>query len=152
MSYFERRSLLGILHTIVVTVLFYVLYLGPKLIGQTVVDFKAWGLAFVIYLGIIIVTRILLIIVHTMIEGVIVYGKNKDTYKSFYREDERFKQIDLKASQAIGSMISLGFLASMIMLAFGIGIVNLFYVMFGAIVLAGLLTDILIIYYHQRGI
>ncbi|WP_162146851.1 hypothetical protein [Acholeplasma granularum] len=152
MSYFERRSLFGVIHTIVATILFYILYLSPKLIGQTEVDLKSWGLAFITYLGILIATRILVIIIHTIIEGIIVYGKDKESYASFYKEDERYKKIDIKASNAIGSSISIGFLTAMIMLAFGSPILHLFYVMFAAIIIAGILTDLLIIYYHQRGI
>ena len=47
MVYFERRALLGIVHTMIVAILFYFLYLQPNLVGNTVVDVKAWSLALV---------------------------------------------------------------------------------------------------------
>lgn len=71
MVYFERRALLGIVHTMIVAVLFYFLYLQPNLVGNTVVDVKAWSLALLLYLAFSIGTRILLDIIHSIIHGML---------------------------------------------------------------------------------
>jgi len=146
MGFVERRSLLGILTTLVVSVSFFFTWIKPNLIDASVTDMREWSIALLVYLAILIVIRLIVTVLHAFIEGMVVDRKDEE---ESLKEDERLKQIDLKASRHIGSSIAIGFLVSLILLAGGAGVAYLFYVMFASIILAGVVTDALIIYYHQ---
>lgn len=160
MSYTQRRSIIGFILTLILLPLFYFIYMKDKLPLDLngPIDYKAWVWSFIIFFIILIVVRILLTILQFIIEFIAYVIKNKDKDKevietnlrSHFIEDERYKLVDMKASRHIGSIMTFGFILSMILIVSGIGPAILFYVMYLSMGISGLVLDALIIYYEAR--
>lgn len=162
MSYTERRSLIGLILTLLITPLFYVFYIKTNVSADLndSIDFVGWAWAFIWFFGILIVTRIILTIVQVIVES-IVYGiKNhqKDNefvekeLKNRFIEDERYKIIDLRVTKHMGTILTIGFMLGMILIVGGMSPSILFYLMYVAFAVSGMTADLLAIFYERRGL
>ena len=109
-------------------------------------DFRAWGVIFLIFMGISIAVRIIIYIVFYTINALVTHDDSKPV------EDERIKLIKLIGIRNSHYAFSGGFVLSIIGLALGMQL----YWIFIIFVISGLLSEIIDnvtqVYFHRKGI
>ena len=147
MSYQEKRIIVNILSTLLITImyLFYVFESYPEVGTTTDELLKFWAIAFLILIPVSIVSRIIIHILFSI--GNTVANKEKEVPM-----DERDRIIELKSSRngnyifGGGLILSIGALA----LDYSVG------VMFVSLIISGMLAMIFEgvcqLYFHRKGI
>lgn len=102
------------------------------------------GQAILILTGAIVVAGILGQIILAIVRA--IFGADLES-----REDERDRQIEMRAMNLAFTLLGLGFLGSMILLALGRESFLVFHLITYAMVLAGLGADLYRIWLHRRG-
>jgi len=148
MDFQEKKSILNILSTIVVLGIYYwtVFERFNAQLMSTEEQLQFWSKAILIAIPISIVTKIVM----TIIYAIGNYVVTKQQTPCF--EDERDKLIELKATRNSYFIFGMGFLASLIVLAFGYPLKY----MFISFILAGIGSEIFDnlsrLYYHRNGV
>ena len=148
MSYREKESILNIFSGIVITVIFAWIVYQRHLAGKfdLTEDFSKWGVIFLIFIGVSIVSRIIIYIIFHIINAI---ATREDDIPV---EDERDQLIKLKATRNSHYIFSGGFVLSIIGLALGMPV----YWIFIAFVISGLLSEIVEngsqLYYYRKGV
>ena len=158
MSYIERRSILGMISSTLFVCLFFIFYINKAIpfdLNPSTIDFVSWGRIYLFFFLYIIVQRVLVLLVHFAIEILILSRKEKltkDTLRSEFGEDERYGAIDRKASLKIGSILTTGFMVSMLLLAIGFSPSLLFYIMYLSFAFTGIFIEFCIFRSYKKGL
>lgn len=134
MSYHEKRAIINMFSSLLITAGYsaylYVRYLaGSK---AFINDPRFWAIAFLVFIPVSIIANILITIIFTIHYRM----TTKEEEPSF--SDERDKLIELKGTRNALYVFSVGVILSMVALALGMPL----YVMFIAIIYAGLLSSV----------
>lgn len=148
MSYHEKQSIVNILSGIIITTVFALIVYQKHVQGilDLTRDYSSWGVAFLIFMGVSIVARIVIYIIFHIINAIATREEDIPV------TDEREKLIKLKASRNGHYAFTLSFVIAIILLAMG----KPPYLMFIIFVASGLATEIVDncsrIYYHRKGV
>jgi VanZ family protein len=148
MSYQEKRSLVGIISTLLILG-FYSLYVFNRyhdIIVNTPNDFKFWGKTFIILIPVQIVAQIIVQIIFTIINKIVT---NEDLPTI---TDERDKLIQLKATRISHATFLIGFLLAMASQAFGMQPWVMFITLVGSGFVAATADEIAKIYLYRKGV
>jgi len=149
MSYQVKENIINIFSGLLISSIYAVIIYQRHMEGRfdLTEDFKAWGVIFLIFMGVSIVARIILYIVFHIISA-IATQKEPDIPVS----DERDKLITLKATRNSHHAFSISIALAFVLLAFGMPVYGIFI----AFLVGGLLSEIIDngsqIYYRSKGI
>ncbi len=148
MSYQERRAVVGILGTVLISG-GYLAYMLPR---QPVADayspeiFRFWGTFFLILIGVSIIVRILITIVFSILNAIAT--RERDTGLT----DERDKLIELKASRNGFYMFVAGFVLAMIAVVMDMPPSTMFMILMIGGVASELVSDMSEFWFYRWGI
>jgi len=148
MTYQERQNIVNIISGLLITAIYAWIVYQRQVQGSIDLteDYSKWGIVFLIFIGVSIVTRIIILIIFHIINAI---ATREDDVPA---EDERDKLVKLKATRNSYYVFSGGFVISIIGLALGMPI----YWLFIAFVITGLVSEIIDngsqIYYYRKGI
>ncbi len=148
MSYQVKQNIVNILSGVLITAFYALIVIQRHQEGQFNLkeDFDAWGVIFLIYIGVSIVARIIIQIVFHIINAIATREEEVPV------TDERDKLISLKATRNSYYVFSSGFVLAVMSLAIGMPVYGIFI----AFVATGLLAEIIDnssqIYYYRKGI
>jgi hypothetical protein len=146
MYYQEKISIMSLIGNILVSGLYFIyVYLNYDLQTKTM-DFKFWASIILIFVLIQIITRI---IIH-IISAIII--KITDNEEIPTTSDEMDKLIELKSTRNSSGVLGIGVLLSMGLLLFGMQLVVMFYVILSSMFLAGVVSDISMLYFYRKGV
>lgn len=148
MSYHEKRAIVNIISSVLITAA-YSVYLFQRYLaggGEFINDPHFWGVAFLIFIPVSIVANIII----TIVFAIYYWITAREETPSF--SDERDKLIELKGARNAMYTFSIGVVLSMASLAINMPL----YVMFITIIYSGLLSsvidDITQFYLYRRGV
>lgn len=148
MSIQEKKAVFNL----ITTILFmggYVLYTfgihGSTNIPQ-IHDPSFWGEFMLIMMGVTIVLKIVSYIIFYMI----ISQVHKDEDPEF--EDDYDKQIEMRSDRNSHHLFMLGFIGSLIPLAMGYSISNMFITLLSAGLISSIVSDLSKLYYYNKGI
>jgi hypothetical protein len=147
MSYHEKRAIVNMFSSVLVTAIYsvylYIRYLAGG--GEFINDPRFWGKAFLIFIPVSIVANIIISIIFTIHYRI----TTKEEEPSF--SDERDKLIELKGIRNALYVFSIGVVLAMVTLVLEMPI----YVMFITIIYSGLLSSVIDeftqFYLYRRG-
>ena len=148
MSYHEKENIVNIFSGIVVAAILWSAVYQRHLDGRfdLTEDFKAWGIAFLVFIGISIVARIIIYIIFHIINAI---ATREDKIPV---EDEMIKLIKLKGIRNSHYVFSSGFVLSIVGLAVGMQVFWIFVIF----IVSGLLSEIMDnatqLYFHRKGV
>jgi hypothetical protein len=148
MTYQEKQNIVNISSGVLITGIYAWIIYQRHVQGRfdLTEDFSKWGIIFLIFIAVSVVARIIIQIIFHIINAIAT--SEEDVPK----EDERDKLVKLKAIRNSYYAFTGGFVISVVALALGMPV----YGMFIALVLSGLLAEILDngsqIYYYRKGI
>lgn len=148
MTYQEKKSIVNMISGLLITAIYALIVYQRHQQGQfdLTQDFKAWGIVFLIFVGISIVARIIIYIIFHIINTIATREVDIPI------TDERDRLIELKATRNSYIAYMVSFLTAMVLLALGMPVFGLFI----CLVCGGLLSEIIEnsskIYYHRKGI
>jgi uncharacterized membrane protein len=148
MSYQERRAVVGILGTVLISG-GYLAYMLPR---QPIADayspeiFRFWGTFFLILIGVSIIVRILITIVFSILNAIAT--RERDTGLT----DERDKLIELKASRNGFYMFVAGFVLAMIAVVMDMPPSTMFMILMIGGVASELVSDMSEFWFYRWGI
>jgi hypothetical protein len=147
MSYREKENIVNIVSGLLITIVFGWIVYQRHLAGRfdLTEDFSKWGVLFLIFIVISVVTRIIIYIIFHIINYIATREEEIPV------EDERDKLIKLKATRNSHYVFSSGFVLSIVGLSLGMPV----YAIFIAFIISGLLSEIVDngsqIYYYRKG-
>ncbi len=148
MSYHEKENIVNIISGIVVAAILGWAVYQRHLNGSfdLTEDFRAWGIIFLVFMGISVVARIIIYIIFHIINAIATREEKIPI------EDERIKLIKLKGIRNSHYAWSSGFVLSIVGLAMGMQVFWIFVIF----VISGLASEIIDnvtqIYFHRKGI
>lgn len=148
MSFQEKENIVNIFCAILTSIILGWVVYQRHLEGSfdLTQDFRAWGIIFLVFMGISIVVRIIIYIIFYSINAIATREEDVPV------EDERAKLIKLIGIRNSHYAFSSGFVLSIIGLALGMQL-HWIFVMF---VVSGLLSEVIDnatqIYFHRKGI
>ena len=148
MTYQEKQNIVNIFSGMLVTAIYGWMVYQRHLQGRfdLAEDFSKWGVIFLIFIGVSIVTRIIIQIIFHILNAIATREQEVPT------EDERDKLVKLKATRNSYYVFTSGFVLSVMALAIGMPVHG----MFIAFVAFGLIAEIIDngsqIYYYRKGI
>lgn len=147
MSYHEKRAVISMISSVLITLIYSVYLFQRYLAGndELLFDLRFWGSAFLIFILVSIVAKIIITIVFTIHYRLTM----KEEEPSF--SDERDQIIELKATRNASYAFSIGVVLSMASLVINMPL----YIMFTLLVYSGLLSsvvdDLTQFYLYRRG-
>lgn len=148
MSYQERQNIVNMISGVLITTIYAWIIYQKQLEGSIDLtkDFSTWGIVFLIFIGVSVVARIIIMIIFHIINAIATREEDVPA------EDERDKLIKLKSTRNSYYVFTSGFTMSIIALALGMPVYWLFIVF----VITGLISEIVDnssqIYYYRKGI
>jgi hypothetical protein len=148
MSYQERRAIVSILSSILISALYtaYMLQRYPDVGPYSPEVFRYWGSFFLILIPVSIVARIIIAIAFAIINAIATRETDPD------KTDERDKLIESKATQNAGYIFILGFLLAMGSQAFGMPPAVMFAIFMGSGLLTDIVSEALQFHYYRSGV
>jgi len=149
MSYQVKENIINIFSGLLISAIYALIIYQRHMDGQfdLTENYKAWGIIFLIFMGVSIVARIVIYIIFHIINA-IATQKEQDIPVT----DERDKLITLKATRNSHHAFSISIAIAFVLLAFGMPIYGIFI----AFMVGGLLSEIIDngsqIYYRNKGI
>ena len=121
---------------------------------------KSWALAMLIFIGIGVILAIVIeIFFHIALSIVVSVKENEGDSKKVERvikssmlEDERDKLIGLKSARLGYVCAGAGFIAALVLLAFGVQAVAALHTIFASFAAGSLAEGIMGVYYHEKGV
>lgn len=147
MHYHEKQNYVNIFSGILITALFALIVYQKHATGAIDItgDYRTWGILMLIFVGISIVTRVVIQIFFHIINAILTREENVP------RKDERDKMIGLKSVRNAYYALSGIMVLTILLLAVGMPV----YGVFIAFVLAGLFTELIEnisqIWYYRKG-
>jgi uncharacterized membrane protein len=148
MSYQERRAIVALLGSIVITAVYSAVMFQrypPEADAYSPDIFRFWGSFFVILIPVSIVAKIIIAIVFVMINTVATREMESDI------TDERDRLIEMKAGRNSLYTFALGFILAMAALAVGQPPTTMFILLFVAGLLSDVVSELSLIYFYRRG-
>jgi len=123
-------------------------------------DLKSWAVVLLVYIGICIVVGIIIQIVFNIVFSIGISVKEADCdkkkagriLKSLILEDERYKLINLKSSNAAYICDGVGFVIGLIALAAGAPTVFMLHIMVAAFAAGAIIKGCMTAYLNERGV
>ncbi len=148
MTYQEKQNVVNIFSALLITVVYAFMVLQRHQQGQfdLTQDFNKWGVLFLIFIGVSVAARIVILIIFHIINAIATREEKVP------EEDERDKLVKLKATRNSYYAFTSGFVVSVIGLALGMPV----HWIFIAFVCFGLVAEIIEngsqIYYYRKGV
>jgi hypothetical protein len=148
MSYQEKQNIVNIFSGLLISIVYGLIVYQRHLEGRfdLTEDFDKWGIIFLIFIGVSIVARIIIMILFTILNVIATQDEN------IPKEDERDKLVKLKGTRNTYYVTITGFGAAIVGLALGMPV----YWMFIAFVITGLIAEIVDnssqMYYYRKGL
>lgn len=148
MTYEERRSIVSILGTILINVVFAAVMLPrlPETGAYSPEMFKFWGSYMLLLIPATVIGKIIIHIVFVIISTTTGGDYDDDLV------DEREQLIKLKASQIAQVLFALGFMLAMVSLVIEQPPMIMFLIFLGAGILTDAVSNLAELYYYRRGI
>lgn len=148
MSYQERRSLVSLIGTFVLSAGYFVFISGQaQAAGPSVAgDLQFWASAILLLIPVYIVFQIILIILF-VIANTIATGRDEDSIT-----DEFSRAVDLKSARNFYHTFMAGFVLSLLVAALGQPLATMFTVLLFAIFAASAVIYGSELYYYRRGV
>lgn len=157
MNYKSKQHLTEALTTAALSIGYVVFALGSK--SPNADNLQAWGITILVFIGIMMVVNIFIqIIFHFLYSAVVAVEANKKQeehlveriIKSSLQQDERDREINHRAAYVASICISIGFILSMAILAFGGQAVMSLHVLLAAFVLSSLVHSVMNIMEYEK--
>jgi hypothetical protein len=148
MTYQEKQNVVNIVSGLLITAVYALIVFQKHQQGvfDLTRDFNKWGLLFLIFIGVSVAARIVILIIFHIINAIATREEKVP------EEDERDKLVKLKALRNSYYAFTSGFVLSVIGLALGMPV----HWIFIAFVVVGLIAEILEnssqIYYYRKGV
>lgn len=148
MSYHERRSMVNIISTILITAIYsaYMFQSYPEGDAYAKAIFRFWGEFLLILIPVSIVARILIHIGFSILNTIATNEAEPDIV------DERDKLIELKATRNSLYIFTLGFLLAMGSLVMDRPPAAMFTILIFAGVLSDIVSEVSQLYFYRRGV
>lgn len=148
MSYQERKSAVSLFATILASALYYWIvarYFGERM-ADPAPDLRFWGAFIVCYLPAAVIVKVVVQVVHIVLEAAITQREHSDL------TDELGALVELKAVQNFNYIFFAGFFLTMIGLMLGMAATTMFLCFYLSMVIAGCFLDISQLWYYRRGV
>lgn len=147
MSYQERRAIVSLISTVVITAAYsaYMLERYPEADAYAPEVFRFWGTYFLILIPVAIIARIVITIIFSIINTVATREGEPDVI------DERDKLIELRATRNSLYVFSVGIVLAMAALAADQPPALMFVILIVAGVVAEMVSEISQFYFYRRG-
>ncbi len=145
MNYPERKSLVSLFSTVLITGVYILYVLHTYDLSMLKTDLSIWGRITVMFVIVSIAAKIVITIIFSILSK-LTRGEEEPSFA-----DERDKLIEMKSDRAAHFIFSGGFLVSMILLWAGLGAHLTFLVILSAGFLGDLVSSILSFRYYHRG-
>ncbi len=148
MSYQEKENIVNIFSGLVITAIYALIVYQRHLDGRIDLtgDYRNWGLVFLIFIGVSILSRIIIYIIFHIINAIATREEKIPV------SDERDKLIKLKSLRNSHHTFSIGMVLSFVILAIGMPVYGIFiaFAVFG--VISEIVDNTSQIYYSRKGI
>jgi hypothetical protein len=148
MSYQEKENIVNIFSGLLITAVYALIIYQRHLAGTIDLtgDYRSWGIVFLIFIGVSIISRIIIYIIFHIINAI----ATRET--GIPVSDERDKLIKLKSLRNSHHTFSVGFILIFVALALGMPVYSIFiiFVIFG--VLSEIVDNASQIYYSRKGV
>lgn len=147
MSYQERRIIVNLVSSVMITTLYtvYMLQRYPEASAYSVEVFHFWGSFFMILIVVSIVAKILIAIVFAIVNAIATKEEEPPI------TDERDKLIELKANKNALYVFTFGFLLAMASLVFNMPPTVMFTMLIGAGIASEIASDVSQFIFYRRG-
>jgi len=147
MSYQEKNSIISLFSSLLIFGLYclWVFQINPDNSGTIEGTLRYWGLVIVLMLPVQIIPRIIIQMIFTIIN----WAVKKEDPPSF--SDELDKIINLKATRNSFYGFCIVFFIAMGLLALGLTVQAMFYIMFFGFMACGIIAEISELVYYRRG-
>lgn len=148
MSYQERRAIVNLLSSVVITAIYTAVMIEryPQGDAYSPEVFRFWGAFFLILIGVTIVSRIVIIIAFVILNAVITRVEESDMM------DERDQLIELKASRNALYVFSIGVVLAMGVLVLEQPPAAMFVILILAGVVSEMVSELSQFFYYRRGV
>jgi hypothetical protein len=148
MTYQEKQNIVNIFSGLLITAIYAVIVFQRHQQGQfdLTEDFSKWGVIFLIYIGVSVAARIIILIVFHIINAIATREEEIPV------EDERDKLVKLKAIRNSHYAFSGGFVVSVMGLAVGMPVHWIFIAFVGFGLISEIIDNSSQIYYYRKGI
>jgi nucleoside recognition membrane protein YjiH len=148
MSYEERRSIVSLISTILINLVYAVVMLPrfPEVDAYSPEVFKFWASYVLILIPVTVIAKIIIHIVFVIMSAVTTGEYDEEMV------DERERLIKLKSAQIAQYLFALGFMLAMVMLVIEQPPTIMFVVLIGAGILTDAASDLTELYYYRRGV
>lgn len=148
MSYQERHSIVNLISTIAITVLYsaYMLQRYPQADPYSPEIFRYWGSFFLVLIPVSIIARIIIEIIFTILNTIATREEVPPI------TDERDRFIALKSTRNALYTFTAGFLIAMVALVMDNPPATMFIILIGAGVASTVVDDLSQVYFYRRGV
>lgn len=148
MSYQEKQNIVNIFSGLLITITYALIVYQRHLQGRfdLTEDFSKWGVIFLVFIGVSIVARIIILIVFHIINAIATREEKTPV------EDERDKLVKLKATRNSYYAFTSGFILSVMGLALGMPVYGIFIAFVGFGLIAEIIDNSSQIYYYRKGV
>ena len=148
MSYQEKQNIVNIFSGLLITIIYAIIVYQRHLEGRfdLTADFDKWGVLFLVFIGVSVVARIIILIIFHIINAIAT--RKEDVPE----EDERDKLVKLKAIRNSYYAFASGFVLSVIGLAVGMPVYGIFIAFVGFGLIAEIIDNASQIYYYRKGV
>lgn len=147
MSYQERRSIVSLISTVLIIVIYSAYMIGryPESGAYSPEVFRFWGAYFLILIPVTIVAKIAIYIVFSIISVITTRDEEPDIV------DERDRLIELKANTKSLYVVGIGLMVAMVALVADMPPAAMFVIFVCAGVVAEMVSEITQFYLYRRG-
>jgi len=148
MSYQEKQNIVNIFSGLLITIVYALIVYQRHMQGRfdLTEDFSKWGVIFLVFIGVSILARIIILIVFHIINAIATREEKTPV------EDERDKLVKLKATRNSYYAFTSGFVLSVMGLAIGMPVYGIFIAFVGFGLIAEIIDNGSQIYYYRKGI
>lgn len=149
MSYQEKKNVLNIFSTLLISGIYFFWYVWgsrPEETASTDELLRFWATSMLVLIPVSIVAKIIVHIFFAIGNAVATQEKEHDVPR-----DERDKAIELKANQVSTYVFGAGFILAMAAIAYGMSVTAMFIIFICGGVFSEVLGNITQIYYYRRG-
>ena len=157
MSFNSKRNIVSIIAGIALLIAYLIYVLGNS--APDISNIKSWAIAMLIFIGIGIVSQIIIMILFQIFYsiGIAVKERDKDDaeveriIESTVMEDERDKEINQKSSIVGYGCAGVAFIVALFSIAFGLDAVLGLNILLAGFFIGSLVEGIVGIYHYERG-
>lgn len=148
MTYQEKQNVVNMVSGLLITAVYALIVYQKHQQGvfDLTQDFHKWGVLFLIFIGVSVAARIVILIIFHIINAIATREEKVP------EEDERDKLVKLKATRNAYYAFTGGFVLSVIGLALGMPVHWIFIAFVGVGLIAEILENSSQIYYYRKGV